>query len=176
MPNLIVEDGTGVANANTYIDETYLTAYAEDRGFAIPSTAEEQQQFILLGMDYLSWFTEDFQGERTDSDNALPWPRKNVVLDQADIPSDQIPEQLKKALAQLVIEQQKRTLLFPKPRTSSVEGLVTEKKVGPLTKKFAFTGEGIASPVAPIKIMSVAVFLDRLLQGGTSRTLTTYRA
>lgn len=178
MPTLIVEDGTGVANANTYIDETFLAAYAEERGLSIPSEVETQQQYLLRAMDYLSWYNEVFRGSRTIAGSFLPWPRKDISIDCEELDSNSIPLQLKNAQAQLVVEQQQRTRLFPKPRTSSVEGLVTQKTVGPLTKKFSFNGAGIASANAPVRIMSVHVFLLPLLKQGSSgsgKTLTSYR-
>jgi hypothetical protein len=133
-----------------------------------------QQEYILVAMDYLSWYTDEFQGSRNDSENALPWPRQNVVIDGADVAVTAIPSQLKNAQSQLVIAQQQQIQLFPTPRTSTVEGLITEKTVGPMTKKFAFTGKGIANANAPIKIMSVEIFLKPLVS--CSKTaLNTYR-
>ena len=174
MPTLIVENGTGVASANTYADVAYLVAYAADRGVAIPSTLEEQEQFLLQAMDYLAWFTDLFQGSKTTTTNALPWPRQDVEIDDVAFDKDSIPSQLKNAQSQLAVEQRAGVILFPRPRTSSVEGLVTEKSVGTLKKKFAFTGEGIANAQAPIKIMGVYLFLKPLLKA-TNQVIRTVR-
>ena len=175
MPTLIVEDGSGVENANTYIDVAYLTSFASDRGYTISTVQLVQEQQILKAMDYLFWFADQWQGVKTNASNALHWPRRYVSLDCAEFPSNSIPTQLKNAQAQLVVEQQARTLLWPKPRTSTIEGLVQEKTVGPLTKKFAFTGRGIANANAPIKIMSVSIFLDALLSNSKTMYTKTVR-
>lgn len=175
MPTLTVEDGTGVANANTYIDITFLEAYATDRGFTIPSEDVDKEIFILKAMDYLAWYTNYFQGQPTEDDQALPWPRKNVCIDSVDVDKESIPVQLTKAQAQLVVSQQESIRLFPQPRTSSVQGLLTQKTLGPLTKKYAFTGDGLASASAPITIMPVHVFLKPLFKN-LNPSLATFRA
>lgn len=174
MPTLIVEDGSGVENANTYIDEAYLTTYASDRGLSVPTTTQAQQQAIIAAMDYLTYFTDQWAGTRTADAQALPWPRESVYIDNVEQASDAIPEDLKKAQAQLVVEKNRGTLLFPEPLQSATEGLVIENTVGPLTKKFAFTGKGTANPLVPIKIASVWAYLDKLT-GISSNALLTYR-
>lgn len=167
MPTLIVEDGTGVANANTYINLAYLESYAADRGFTIPTVQADKEKFVLRAMDYLEARRMDYQGHKTDEDQTLQWPRTDVMFDCKALGVDVIPEVLKKAQCQLVVELQQRTRLFPVPRTSSVEGLVTEKTVGPLTKKFAFNGQGLADPTKPIVIASVESFLSPLTHKGS---------
>lgn len=159
MPTLIVEDGTNVTNANSYIDLTYLASYASDRNYSLPTLDVDKEIFVIRGMDYLEG--QLFNGSRTNDDQALNWPRQNVFIDCELFDEESIPELLKKALAQLVIEQQLRTPLYPQPRTSAVEGFVTEKTVGPLTKKFTPIG-GMVSSLVPIKIASVEVFLRQL--------------
>lgn len=165
MPTLIIEDGTQVADANSYVDVAYLDSYAGDRGLTIPTTQEDKEIFLLRAMDYIEARRNDFQGSKVSADQSLQWPRKNVQIDCEDIEETVIPEELKKAQCQLVVEQQKRTLLFPKPRTSSNEGFVTQKTVGPLTKKFSPT-DGVANSVKPTIIASVEIFMHPLTDSG----------
>ena len=175
MPTLVVEDGSGVTDANTYIDEAYLTSYASDRGFSIPSLTADRQTYLLQAMDYLAWFVEGYQGTKTVATNSLPWPRQDVTIDSVVVVKTTIPEQLKKAQAQLVVELQKRTKLFPSANSITTEGYVTEETIGPLTTKYSATGKGSSSQFAPIQIVSVQVFLKQLLKKNTG-VLTTYRA
>lgn len=162
MPTLIVEDGSGVANANTYVDLTYLQSYADDRGLALPTEQADKEVYLLRAMDYLESRRQDYQGVKASSDQSLQWPRKQVTLDCETFDDATIPEVLKKAQCQLVVEQQQRTRLYPAPRTSSVEGLVTHKQVGPLVKKFAFDGKATTDPSKAIVIASVETFLHPL--------------
>lgn len=166
MPTLIIEDGTGVANANSYVSVAYLVAYAADRGLTIPTSDTDKEIFLLKAMDYLEGRRMDFQGAKANSEQALQWPRVGVQIDCVDIAITLIPEELKKSQCQLVVEQQKRTILYPAPRTSSTEGMVTQKTVGPLTKKYAFDGKGAVNPNKPIIISSVEIFLLPLTHNG----------
>lgn len=167
MPTLIVEDGSGVTNANTYVDLIYLAAYAADRGLTIPTVDADKEKSLLKAMDYLESRRGEFQGSKTVGTQSLQWPRTGVSIDCNDLDSDVIPEELKKAQCQLVVEMQTGTRLYPSPRTSSIEGLVIEKTVGPLTKKFSANGYGLANSTKPVTIASVEIFILPLtVRGG----------
>jgi|TARA_R110002096_G_scaffold321278_5_gene515398 hypothetical protein len=172
MPTLVVEDGTGVANANSYIDLTYLDAYVADRGLTLVSTQNAKKTLALKAMDYLESFRDSFRGTKAVDTQTFQWPRKDVYIDAIEFSKSDIPEDLKRSQCQLVVEQEKKTPLYPAPRTSSVEGIVTEKTMAPLTKKFAPMNLGMASPHKPIKIMSVWVFLNPLMSCSDKRLQT----
>jgi len=147
MSSLIIENGTGVENANSYADVEFLSSYADARGFAIPTSNEDRERFLIIAFDYLQCRLADHGCTFTD-----------------------IPKNLKFAQAQLVVEQQRGTRLWPKPITSSVEGFVTEKTIGPLTKKFQAGSNsnngvfgGRADPKEPVCIASVEMFLKSVL-------------
>lgn len=175
MPTLIVEDGSGVANANTYVDLAYLQTYADNRGLVLPTEDTDKEIYLLKAMDYLEGRRSDFQGSKAVDDQAFQWPRKNVQVDCVDVAIDLIPEELKKAQCQLVVEQQARTKLYPTPRFSSSEGFVTQKTVGPLTKKFSVDGKGTVSSSHPIRIASVELFLRPLTVEGSCCGQGTYK-
>jgi hypothetical protein len=163
---LIVEDGTGVANANSYIDLTFLTAFASARGLTIPTVDATKEQYAILAMDYIE--SVRFCGSKVDSSQSLQWPRTGVSIDGVDFAEDEIPLRLKDAQCQLVVALQAGILLWPKPITSSSEGVVIEKTVGPLTKKFSANkskGE-IANSRSRIVIAQVEVLLAGLMSCG----------
>ena len=162
MPDIIVEDGSNVDDANSYVDIAYLDLYASERGLSLPTELEDKQIFLIKAFDYLEARRSDYQGYKAVEEQKTQWPRTEVYIDHELLDSDAIPVELKKAQCQLVVEQQQRTLLYPKPRTSSVEGFVTQKTVGPLTKKFSLEGKGVSNPNAPILIASVEIFLKPL--------------
>ena len=146
MSSLIIEDGTNVANANTFIDVEYLDSYATLRGLTVPIEDTDKEKFLVRAYDYLQF-----------------------RLTECECEFSEIPDNLKKSQAQLVVEQQKRTPLFPKPISSSTEGLVTEKTVGPLTKKWAPDKRCVAPVGRPIIIASVEVFLKLVLKSDACR-------
>ncbi|MCC6271130.1 MAG: hypothetical protein IT190_07620 [Microbacteriaceae bacterium] len=125
----------------------------------MPTTDTDKEIFLLKAMDYLEARRFDFQGAKANSEQSLQWPRVGTQIDCVDVAADAIPVELKKAQCQLVVEQQKRTILYPSPRTSTDTGFVTQKTVGPLTKKFSAVGDGAVNPNKPIIIASVEMFL-----------------
>ena len=98
---IIVEDGTGVAGANSYAGAATITAYALDRGITLPASIDAM---IFRAMDFLESFSARFIGTRATRDQALSWPRQYVQIDGFDYPSTLLPPQLINALAELVIE------------------------------------------------------------------------
>jgi len=163
MPTLIVEDGSTVTDANSYIDTAYLDSYASDRNLTIPTVEADKETAILLAMDYIESFRMKFTGYKATDTQSLQWPRKYAWIDCIEFADDEIPNELKKAVAQLVVEQQTYPL-YPIPLTSSVEGAVTEKTIGPLTKKYSSVHSSVVSSRTPIAFAAVLTLLKPLFK------------
>lgn len=160
MVALIVEDGSNVPNANSYVDLTYIRSFAEARGVLLPVDDASVQILAISAMDYIEAQRSRFQGSRTYPDQELQWPRSGVLIDCAPFPSDQIPVELKKAQAQLVIEQLEMPDLSP-----STDGYaVAREKVDVIEVEYA-SGRlsGTATSVATPTFPKVAAFLDPLI-------------
>ena len=95
---IVVEDGTRVTGANSYVTEAELTAYAVARGITISGDPEE---LLIKAMDYIEEL--DFIGVKYQYDQALQWPRAYVMIDTYYIDQDEIPQQLKDALCEVAI-------------------------------------------------------------------------
>lgn len=89
MP-IIVEDGSLVSGANSYVSEADLTAYAAARGIIIAGSEDE---LLIQAMDYIE--SLDYKGDKWTFDQALSWPRVNVVIDGWVQNVEDIPQQLK---------------------------------------------------------------------------------
>jgi hypothetical protein len=76
MTTIVVEDGSIVASANSYVSAADLSTYATDRGITINGTAAV---LLIQAMDYLE--QQDFQGYKYTDDQALQWPRGDVYID-----------------------------------------------------------------------------------------------
>jgi len=87
---IVVEDGTVVTGANSYVTEAELTAYAVARGITIASDPEE---LLIKSMDYVEGLI--YQGYKYTSDQPLQWPRSAVILDGYYLDADEIPQLLK---------------------------------------------------------------------------------
>lgn len=91
---LIVEDGTGMTNSNTYASEAELVAYAAARGVTIANTITDEQ-LLITAMDYIE--QQPFKGTKNTKEQALQWPRFGVKIDGYYIDTDEIPLLLKEA-------------------------------------------------------------------------------
>lgn len=107
---LTIENGTGVAGANSYVTVSEARAYALDRGATLPANGTNPadtvgdvaiEKLLVRATDYLESLR--YRGTKKFVGNLL-WPRTDVVLDGLAHPNDTIPDNLKKAQCQLVIE------------------------------------------------------------------------
>lgn len=131
---LEIEDGTGKANANSYVTVAELEAYAEARGVVLPNTEAAVETLLIQAMDYVESFRAKYQGRKTwprpDMDaahphaQALQWPRTGVVIDcDYNLPDNVIPQELKSAQMQAAIEAHNGLILMP-----SSDGRVVKKE------------------------------------------------
>lgn len=100
---LIVEDGTQVANANSYIDDSYIESFLSVRGLLSTTldTDEKRKSMALRAMDFLN--TQDYCGNRVSDNQSLPFPRENINLsDNRKLEPNVIPSELKQAQAWLI--------------------------------------------------------------------------
>jgi len=106
MP-LIIEDGSMVANANSFATDAEFLAYAALRGFTVPSTESERVALLIMAMDYLFNVESKLSGDRVSVDQELPYPRVGACAKNFIVPSTgakSIPEDIKKAQIELAIQ------------------------------------------------------------------------
>jgi len=115
---IIVEDGTGLANADSYLSvadtDTYHTAHSASTTWSGASTANKEKA-LRLATQYLDTKYETrWVGTRYSLAQALEWPRTYVVLyDIYSISTTTIPQRLKDACAELALKQISDTDLIP---------------------------------------------------------------
>jgi len=83
---LVIEDGTGKADAQSYASEAELAAYALERGITVSGTDTE---LLIQAMDYIE--TKNFIGDKNTKEQALQWPRIGAITDGFYIDTDEIP-------------------------------------------------------------------------------------
>lgn len=131
---LIVENGTGVVNANSYVSYDDAVAYAEARGKDSLFTDEDKTTaWLITAMDYLQSI-RNFQGLTTYTDQFLLWPRSNVYIDSVLFNKLLVPKQLVSAQIELAIAQAQGISLFVNYQGN--EQIVKRKKVDVLEKEF----------------------------------------
>lgn len=146
---LTVEDGTGVENANSYVDLTYARAYAAQRTLALPADDVACEALLIKAMDFIeSEARGPYKGSQTypGVDN-LKWPREGVVINDAELAPNKIPATLKKAVAQLAIEIQ---AVDPIPTLSGQ--VVKREKVDVLETEYAIDYKAGQKPPVMTKV------------------------
>lgn len=142
MP-LIVEDGTNVSGANTYVTVAEVQDYATLRGISLTGYTDTQvEQAIVRACDWIEAQREQFQGYKSWDEQPLQWPRYPVYIDGYLNNGESIPTVLKQAQCQLACDALSVDLM---PRGTGRE--VIQKTVDVLTTIYAQQGTSVANPV-----------------------------
>lgn len=141
MSLLIVEDGTIVADANTYVDVAFVDAYALSYGFAFVGTQILKEQAILRAMLYIENFEKKFCGKRTSTSQTLAFPRTGLVnqVTGAAVGVNTIPVDLKRAVAEGAIAELVEPEVLTKTLNSSEMNIIQRReKLGPMEREYQY--------------------------------------
>lgn len=150
---LVVETGAGVTGANTYVSAADFITYAAARGYTIDPLLAEK--WIVLAMDYLE--TLQFIGTKQNRDQALQWPRYNVVIDSYYIDPNTIPQELIKAENEIAIQ-----MSLGNDPIQNRKPAIKSEQVGSIKVEYA---DGASSITLPVRITN---FLAKLVEGGST--------
>lgn len=131
---LVVEDGTGLPNAEAYISVTNADAYLLARGNAAWSalTTEAKEQALRNGADYMiGVYGSRWKGARKTAEQALDWPRTGVVANGFDVADDTVPAAVARANAELAVRASAGELL------GDQGAQVKQETVGPISVTYA---------------------------------------
>jgi len=156
---LIVEDGSLVANADTYVSLAVARAYATKRNLTPVAVDTVLEGYLIQAMDWIESHRDKFKGTLVDSTQALQFPRKNVVIDGFFFSSTAIPQELLDLQSQLVVEIQNGVDLF----LTVTEPFITEEMVGPIRTKFSEKSGGVNVNSLP----NVDIFLNVLVKSSS---------
>tara|TARA_R100000152_G_C6759123_1_gene183035 strand:- start:960 stop:1472 length:513 start_codon:yes stop_codon:yes gene_type:complete len=143
---LVVEDGTGLENANGYISvadaDTYHTDHSASSTWSSASTANKEKA-IRLASQYLdAAYGRRWVGTRWSLDQALNWPRSYVVMYDIYVHSTAVlPDELKHATAEMALRQLSDGDLMPditNPYNISEE----EVQAGSVSSRTKYAGGG----------------------------------
>lgn len=112
MPTLIVEDGTGVANANSYTALANARAFADSRGLSLPTDDDEACLSLIQGFDYVESFRSRFGGQKATCTQSTQFPRKGLCIDGCVVAENAIPFELQQAQIIAASLQSQDTALF----------------------------------------------------------------
>ena len=143
---LVVEDGSGLTNANSYASLAYADSYHEyHRNPATWSEADDGAKEQALRM--ATWWLDQTYGDRwiglkATQEQALDWPR-GLAYDRNgyQVPDDEVPNRLKDATCEMAL----RYLLAPDELMPDVQvqdqGILSESNtVGALSSSTTYAG------------------------------------
>jgi len=143
---LVVEDGSGLTNANSYASLAYADSYHEyHRNPATWTEADDADKEQALRM--ATWWLDQTYGDRwiglkSTQEQALDWPR-GLAYDRNgyQVPDDEVPNRLKDATCEMAL----RYLLAPDELMPDVEvqdqGILSESNaVGALSSSTTYAG------------------------------------
>lgn len=133
--SLIVEDGTGLATAESYISVADAGTYHSNRGntaWAALTSDTVREQYLRKGTDYIEQvYGLRWQGYQVyPTVQALSWPRYDVWTGERYIESDEIPTAIKNACAELALKAATETL------NEDLEQGVIREKVGSIEVEY----------------------------------------
>ena len=88
---LIVEDGSIVAGANSFISLVDARAMALTLGLTLPVDDDEADTVLINGGRYVNSQEPSLQGTRVSIDHTMCEPRNDVVKYGFDVPNDTVP-------------------------------------------------------------------------------------
>jgi hypothetical protein len=98
---LIVENGSIVTGANSYVSDADYVAYASARGYTIGAFGGAREIELIKAMDYLESMRDRYKGTKVQRDQPLQFPRVSLFIDGYQTDSNTIPEEIKKSQMEL---------------------------------------------------------------------------
>lgn len=153
---LVVEDGTGRADAESYCSVAAATAYHAARGNAAWAALADdtvREQLLRKATGFMASY--GWKGTRVAGAQALDWPRIGVAANGFLVPSDVVPLAVQQACAELALRAASADL------APDLGPLATRVKVGPIEEEYAEGGRQSTVYVA------VSIMLGAYLAGGS---------
>ena len=153
--SLIVEDGTGKPDAESYISVADADTYHARRNnteWAALSDPEKEAA-LIAATDYMQgYYSGSWKGYKLTQHQALDWPRYAAVVDGFTLDSAIIPQRVKNAASELAFRSSQE------PLAPDLEPQVKDEQVGPIKVTYKDGGREVT------KFRSVDNALDCLLQ------------
>lgn len=169
---LVVEDGSNVAGAETFISRADAIAYAKSRGVTLADD-ETTDAKIIRAMDFL--ISQCFKGETAFLNQILPFPRKGIV-DGDCVPGFEysIPANIVRAQSQLVLDIANGVDVMPTIEATAGARKLKRSKTGPIEREYFDTSSGAGASTVPVMPIVAAALAPLLCGQGVA--FRTYRA
>jgi len=144
MP-LIIEDGSAVQDANSYVGLEEARELALLRGITLSPNDNELTAHLINAADRITTYESHFTGYRVSGAQGLSYPRTGSYRYGSAFPFESIPKELK--LAQVVMA---GILEEGGELWATGTSGITREKVGPLETEYSDTAaDSVGNPVLP---------------------------
>lgn len=146
---LILEDGTGKADAESFGDEDALAGYALVFGYSIPTAAADRQVWLRRSFQRMNGYR--WLGEKTVADQSGAFPRKCVRLRSGEVLAvNAIPREIYYGSLKLAVELYAESISpAVAPGTSGLLTGTTTRVEGAVTISETYENPGRVMPVSP---------------------------
>lgn len=161
---ITVEDGSGIAGANSYASLSDFRAYATLRGLTIPADDTAAEALLIRAADVMNgikWLPGDSLEHKTYPDAYLAWPRSDVWLRGNLIASDVVPQSIVSGQMALAVEIHADDA---NPPETAVGPVTLERVEGAVTVEYA-APKGKSLPVNAQR-PSAVLFADYIVKRG----------
>ena len=122
---MVVEDGTGLSNADSFVSVDYAETYFTTRGVTAWASLTNKEALLIKATDYIeAVYSESWKGVTLNDTQSLSFPR---IIDDSTV----YPDRLLKATCELALKANDGDLLI------DVEQRTIEEKVDVISVKYA---------------------------------------
>lgn len=151
---MIVEDGSIVPNANSYVDLGYADIYFTTRRVSdwATLTDDEKEGALINATDFIEiTYGSNFKGEMLrPHEQALAFPRDGVwIAPNVELPSGEIPKRLKDAVCDLAFKVSQGTELI-----QDQDRIVIKEKIAVIETTYQEFGDPATRFVKSAKLLS----------------------
>lgn len=133
---LIVEDGTGLAGAESYGSvaeaDTYHTPRGNEAAWSDLDT-DVKERHLRNATTFMRVYRARWAGYRVNSTQRLDWPRYSVVVDHFPVLSTIVPVEVKEACFELALRAIDGPLI---PDLDTGSNQIKREKIGPLDTEY----------------------------------------
>ncbi|VVN50596.1 hypothetical protein PS687_00351 [Pseudomonas fluorescens] len=99
---IIVEDGKGRPDANSFVPLEKLTFYRDYYGFRIPEAEADQVELLLRAAADIN--DRQWKGRKANPDQAMAWPRRDCKIEYQTLSETFVPFELEWGQVRLAVE------------------------------------------------------------------------
>lgn len=161
--SFVVEDGTGLPNANSYCDLDYALEYCVSKGYTnwLTLTEDMQKIYIIRGTEFVDNFY-NWKGRRGSQSQSMAFPRLDL-FDEDHYEVRGVPDKLKKACieAAFLNSSSGSDTLFT---TKDENGAIKRQKVDSLEVEY-FSNQQNETNIKAVDYTTIYDILNKLLKG-----------